>query len=166
MKTAYLLASALCVLAGTAASAQGIHVTVDGTTVDFPDVQPQMISSRVMVPLRGVFEEFGANVHWDLSTQSVHIIDHDRKITMQIGSRTAIVNGNRVALDVPATMVGGRTMVPLRFISENARREVYWNASIRTVEIDSIALNARKSLSRLGYTKTRLALTSRTNFSV
>ncbi len=135
-----MLAIALCLVAGTAANAQSIHVTLDGNTIDFPDTQPQMINSRVMVPLRGVFEEFGANVNWDNASRKVRVTDHDRTITMEIGSRIAIVNGNRVALDAPATVVNGRTMVPLRFISENVRRDVYWNAKIRTVEIDSIAV--------------------------
>ncbi len=146
MKTVNMLAIATCLIAGTAANAQSIHVTLDGTRIDFPGTQPQMMNNRVMVPLRGVFEEFGANVNWDLANRTVYVTDHDRRITMEIGSRIAIVNGNRVTLDAPASIVNGRAMVPLRFISENVLRDVYWNSKTRTVEIDSIAAIVKKNL--------------------
>ncbi len=139
MKTTTLLSALGCLLLASAASAQQVYVTVDGRNVSFTDVEPQMVSGRVMVPLRGVFEEIGANVHWDGNTQQVHITDRDTTIGLTIGSRVATVDGRQVQLDVPAMMIRGRTMVPLRFISENAGHDVFWNAPLRTVEITTIA---------------------------
>jgi len=40
-----------------------------------------------------------------------------------------------VPIDVPATVVNGRTLVPLRFVAENFGVEVNWNANTQTVTI-------------------------------
>jgi hypothetical protein len=65
MKTLRKLLGLTGVAAAALAGAQDIRATVDGTYVNFPDVPPMMVKSRVMVPLRGVFEHMGATVLWD-----------------------------------------------------------------------------------------------------
>ncbi len=45
------------------------------------------------------------------------------------------VNGIQIFSDIPPQLIGGRTMVPLRAISEALGAEVNWNASNRSVEI-------------------------------
>jgi hypothetical protein len=38
-------------------------------------------------------------------------------------------------LDVPATILNGRTLVPVRFIAESLDADVGWDSSENTVEI-------------------------------
>lgn len=121
------------------ANAQRISTVVDGRTVVYPDVEPVMMNGRVMVPLRGVFEHMGAYVEWDSVSQEVRVTDDGSVVLLRIGSSAATVNGNIVPIDAPATMLRGRTMVPLRFISETFGHDVFWNAPIRTVEITTVA---------------------------
>ena len=45
-------------------------------------------------------------------------------------------NGKTVTLDVPAKIENGRTLVPLRFISESLDAEVKWNADIYRIDIE------------------------------
>ena len=61
-------------------------------------------------------------------------------ITMQIGNNTAYVDGALVSLDVPPQIIKGRTLVPIRFVSENLGAEVGWESNTKTVTItmDSI----------------------------
>lgn len=61
-------------------------------------------------------------------------------INMQIGSKTAYVNGSPISLDVPPQIINGRTLVPIRFVSENLGADVGWDNDTRTVTItmDSI----------------------------
>ena len=61
-------------------------------------------------------------------------------ITMQIGNKMAYVNGVPVSLDVPPQIIKGRTLVPIRFVSENLGAEVGWESNTKTVTItmDSI----------------------------
>jgi hypothetical protein len=79
----------------------------------------------------------GAFVGWDASTRTVLAQKGDKDVVLPIGSRTAMVNGAVVQLDVPAMIMSGTTMVPLRFVGEALGAGVQWNAATRTVEITS-----------------------------
>ena len=137
MRKTPLILATLLVACASAASAQRIYTTVDGRTVVFPDVEPMMMNGRVMVPLRGVFEHMGATVGWEPHNREVTVNDGTNTVMLRIGSSTATVNGQIVPLDAPAVMMRGRTMVPLRFISESFGHDVFWNAPTRTVEIST-----------------------------
>ena len=54
---------------------------------------------------------------------------------MALGSRKATVNNVGVTLDVPAKAYYGRTLVPLRFVSEAMGADVKYNAPTRVVMI-------------------------------
>jgi peptidoglycan hydrolase CwlO-like protein len=56
-------------------------------------------------------------------------------ITMVVGEKEAMVNGDSVFLDVPPTIVEGRTLVPLRFIAETFGADVEWDAATRTITL-------------------------------
>jgi len=124
-----------------AASAQSIVTTVDGKTVQFQGQQPTMVNNRVMVPVRGVFEEMGVHVEWDAAAREVHAHGNGREAKLRINSPYAIVDGQTVELDAPPTIMHGRTLVPLRFISESMGAVVNWYSDTRTVAIDTAAAN-------------------------
>lgn len=131
----------VCALAATLVSAapvsaQAIRVIVDGQAVVF-DQPPVSIAGRLLVPLRGVFERLGAFVDWSPSTNTVTAVRSGTQIQLQIGSRQAFVNGNPTVLDIPPMVVRGRTLVPLRFISEALGAQVDWDRAARTVYISS-----------------------------
>jgi hypothetical protein len=126
---------ALMTIGASIASAQSVRVTVDGDPVNFRGTGPRIVGQRVMVPLRGVFEEMGATVDWDSASRTVSAMDGDTDIELKIGDRRAIVDGEVVMLDVPAMLMGGRTMVPLRFLSESLGANVEWNEPSKLVMI-------------------------------
>src|SRR3990170_4416193 len=113
------------------------RVFVNGEEVVF-DQQPIVIGSRVLVPLRGIFEKMGATVVWIPDTRTVRAQRGTTSVELRIGSTAALVNGATVTLDVPAQIVGGRTLVPLRFISESLGAQVDYNAGTRTVAIATV----------------------------
>ncbi|HET6780610.1 MAG TPA: copper amine oxidase N-terminal domain-containing protein, partial [bacterium] len=117
-------------------SAQTIRVSVDGQAVVF-DQPPVTIGGRVLVPLRGVFERLGAFVEWDSRTNMVTAVRSGSQIQLRIGSRQAFVNGNLTLLDIPPMVVRGRTLVPLRFISEALGAQVDWDPGARIVYVSS-----------------------------
>lgn len=123
--------------------AQGIRVTVNGEPVRFEDIGPQQIDGRTMVPVRGVLEKLGAQISFDDATQTVVASTPKRDIQLKIGSRTAVVNGDNVTLDVPAQVIRDHTFVPLRFLGESLGADVGWDPDTRTVRIITRdALNA------------------------
>lgn len=122
-----LIAGATLLAALCGAQSGPIHVEVNGQPVAFNDTQPRMINGRVLVPLRGVFEQMGAYVHWTDATQTVDATKGDTSVRLRIGDPVASVNGQNVALDVPPRLIGGSTMVPLRFVSESLGADVNWD---------------------------------------
>jgi len=121
-----------CVLSASAAYA--IQVTVNGTPVNF-DQPPVMAGDHVLVPLRGVFEQLGATVRYDAPTRGITAVSGATQISLQIGNRMANVNGQSRMLDSTPIEVGGRAMVPLRFVSEALGADVHWNESQQLVAI-------------------------------
>jgi hypothetical protein len=133
------LVSAILILMflGTVFAASNIGVMVNGESVQFRGVQPQMVGGRVLVPLRGVFEKMNAFVGWDSATRTVMIQTGDKDIMIPAGSKTASVNGNILYMDTPVLIMNGTTMVPLRFVGETLGADVKWNSATKTVEIST-----------------------------
>lgn len=123
---------------GTPSDAQtGIKVLVDGDSVRFPGQGPVMRGNRVLVPLRGVFEKMGATVDWNRANNTVTATGHSRNIVLPLGGTSATVDGKRMTFDQPALVLGGRALVPLRFLSESLGATVDWKESTQTVDIKS-----------------------------
>jgi len=113
-----------------------IGVLLDGAPVEF-DVLPQVTDGRTLVPLRAIFEALGAEVSWNAETQTVTGTKGGTTVVLPIGSTSPTVNGQVVNIDVPGTVVNGRTLVPLRFVAESFGVHVNWDAEARQVTITS-----------------------------
>jgi len=118
------------------AAGREIAVRVDGRPVLF-DVPPQILRGRTMVPLRAIAELTGATVDWDEARQTVTVSKGGGRIVLTVGASTANLNGVRATLDSPPIIVGGRTLVPLRFISESLGYWVEWDGNARRVSLIS-----------------------------
>ena len=117
-----------------APAAEEIKVLLDGVYLSF-DQPPIIEEGRTLVPLRVIFEALGASVEWDPETQTVTAVKDDLTISLQIGSAILSKNGEAIILDVPAQIVGGRTLVPARAVAESFGAFVDWENDTRTVII-------------------------------
>ena len=124
-----------------------VSVTLDGKPIAF-DVPAEIIGNRTMVPMRRIFELYSAHVEWFASSRIIIATLGPLMITMQIDSPTMTVSNvlteetKLVTLDVPPCIVPlpddpykGRTLVPVRAISESIGLLVDWNDETRTVII-------------------------------
>jgi len=113
-----------------------IKVKVNGEYVKF-DQKPVIENDRTLVPMRAIFEALGADVEWFNDTQSVIAENKEGvRITLIIGSKNMLINNkDMVILDVPAKIMGSRTMVPLRAISEAFDCKVEWDGESKLVTI-------------------------------
>lgn len=119
--------------------ASEIRVSVDGREVQFPDGHPYVDqkSSLTMVPLAFVSDKLGATTKWNGSLKQITISLNRDIIILVIGHSYALVNGKRVDFAGSAVLKNGRTMVPLRFISEALHSNVDWQPSSNLVSIMS-----------------------------
>ena len=130
------IVGAAALMATTVASADpgAIQTELNGNRIHF-DQRPVLQDGRVMVPLRGIFESLGADVLYTPSTKTIKASSNGRTVELALGQREAFVNGQQMFLDVPAGTIEGRTMVPLRFVSEAMGADVKWRSATRTVAI-------------------------------
>lgn len=112
----------------------GITVILNGKQLEF-DVEPTLINSRTMVPMRVIFEALGANVDWDGTTQTAIGVTKNTTIKITIGKDYLLKNDNIVVLDSPAVVISGRTLVPVRAIAESLDCKVEWYGETQVVEI-------------------------------
>lgn len=108
------------------------HVDDQKITLDSP---PAIVGGRTLVPLRPIIEGLGGTIAWTAGTRSVQVELGGTTLALQIGNRTAVVNGKSATMDVPASIIKGRTMLPIRFISEHLGAQVQWNQATKTVTI-------------------------------
>jgi hypothetical protein len=109
--------------------------TVDGQAVGL-DVPATIGSSgRTLVPFRFLGQALGAQVGWNDATHTATYVLGSVQVNVPVGSLQATVNGAGVSLDAPAVIVGGRTLVPVRFIGQALGATVAWDPSSQTVTI-------------------------------
>ena len=128
-----------------AATTSPIKVLIEGKNVIF-DTKPQIISGRTLVPMRAIFEALGLTVSWDNVNMIASGTNSEYALKFKIGSNKATVNGKSLSLDVAASQIGGRTMIPLRFLSENMGYNVVWDAGSNIISISKSSLTGDAEL--------------------
>jgi len=114
-----------------------IGVTIDGEVVAFGAQAPVIVDGRTLVPVRGVFEQLGFVVDWDGDLRQASLTSDDYIVLITIDSTTFTTNGANHTLDVPAQIIGGSTMLPIRAVLESVGYYLDWDANTRTVLIMS-----------------------------
>ena len=107
------------------------YIEFNGNILGF-DVPPIIEDGSTLVPMRFLFEQMGADVEWDSETQTATATIDNKAVTFSIDNVNARINNKPAKMDVPARLVNGKTMVPLRFLSENMGYDVDWDADSRT----------------------------------
>lgn len=111
------------------------RVRVNGKELKF-DQPPVVREGRILVPLRAISEGLKAEVRWDPDAKTVTVIKGDTTVVLFLDKAEVLVNGEKVALDVPAVAVNGRTLVPLRFLNQVFRNRVEFNEKTDEVNIE------------------------------
>jgi hypothetical protein len=128
---AFLLVCLTCI--NSVNASPKIYINGNELTVD---VDPYIENGRTLVPLRNIFEALGCNVQWDSSAQKITATKSNTVLQLYIGGQ-AQKNGQNISLDAPAVVIDGRTMVPLRFVSESLGCSVDWNSDTGLINITS-----------------------------
>lgn len=97
-----------------------------GAAVDFETSPYLSDTGHTMVPVRGIAGILNAEVVWNSGSRTVTVRQGEHIISLTIGAQTADVDGVSASLEVPAVIVEGRAMVPLRFLAEALGWTVRW----------------------------------------
>jgi hypothetical protein len=113
--------------------------TVNGNskTLDSP---PVIKNGRTLVPIRAIIEALGGTVGWDGMKREATVTLGKKTIALWIGKSVATVNGKNTPIDSTNTkvvpeIISSRTMLPLRFVSENLGCSVVWVDATKTITI-------------------------------
>ena len=105
------------------------------------DVPAQIINARTYVPFRFLAEAFGCSVMFKQETRTISAYSKEPNyvLEMAIGSKVFVkrVGGGRkeIEADVDPIIREGRTLIPIRTVSELLDCRVIWHAENRSVEI-------------------------------
>ena len=118
------------------------NFTVNGVsnTLDSP---PIIKNSRTLLPIRAIVEALGGSVSWDPNEKKVTVTLGSTTIELWIGKPVAKVNGVDTPIDstnlkVVPEIINSRTMLPLRFVTENLGCDVQWDGTTKTITITYI----------------------------
>lgn len=120
---------------GSLPASEEITVSINKTILTF-DQPPVIVNDRTLVPLRAIFEALGAVVDWEPTTRTVTARRGEINLSFVVDTNIIKKNGADIEIDVPAQIIGDRTMVPVRAISESLDAGVDWDPITRTVLID------------------------------
>jgi len=116
-----------------------LMMVVDGrdATLDSPAV---IKNGRTLVPIRAIIEALGGTVGWDGAARKATVTLGDTTLELWIGKSAATVNGTTISIDttnakVVPEIINGRTMLPLRFVTENLGATVGWADATKTITI-------------------------------
>ncbi|MCK5744450.1 MAG: copper amine oxidase N-terminal domain-containing protein [Caldisericia bacterium] len=111
------------------------------------DVSPKIINDRAFIPARYIIEPMDGEISWDNKEKKVTCIlknnsCEDITVNLWINKHLAEVDGTKVQIDpsnseVTPVITNDRTLIPLRFLSENLELKVMWNTSSQTIQISN-----------------------------
>ena len=114
--------------------ASHISINIDNKPLQ-TDVPPIIREGRTLVPLRAIFEALGMEVEYIAQTRTIIGSKGESIVQLTVDSTQATVNGKAATLDVPAMVIDGRTLVPVRFIAESTGQGVAWDGATQRVSI-------------------------------
>lgn len=105
------------------------------------DTSPVIEDGRTLVPISSIAKSMNATVSWNSSTKTATIVKDSIKIEMVLGTKDVSISKEgqktQLVLDVAAKSINGRTMVPVRAISEIFGSKVVWDKETSSILIDS-----------------------------
>lgn len=124
------------ILGNVSVAAEPIKVYVENRKIEMA-VSPVAENGRTLIPARAIFESMGMAVSWEEKSKTVIGTSQDKTIKLIIDKQEAFIDETKVKLDIPAKIINGSTMVPVRFIAESLGANVDWDDNTKSVLINS-----------------------------
>ncbi|MCI3921361.1 stalk domain-containing protein [Paenibacillus sp. TRM 82003] len=99
------------------------------------DTPPMIEQERTFVPVRFVVDALGGNVDWSAADKKVTIRKGTHYVELWVGQTEMIADGTKTSSDAAPIIRNNRTLLPLRFVSEQLGLNVVWDAATRGITI-------------------------------
>lgn len=119
------------------AAAQEVNVSLNGELIDFETANPVVKDSRTLIPLRGLFEKMGYDIDWEPKTKAAILTRDGNTISIRANKEYITVNNIQIETDVPAQIIDGYMMIPLRVVADSTGATVDWDAETKIVSVNS-----------------------------
>lgn len=96
---------------------------------------PVIQNGRTLVPIRAIVEAMGGTVEWNESEQKVTLNAGGHNVQMTLGQKEFIVDGTKKEMDIAPSTINDRTMLPIRFVTENVGCRIEWIGSTQEIII-------------------------------
>jgi cell wall hydrolase/autolysin len=118
-------------------AAKEVKIEIDGKAMVPKDMPAVIIDGRTMLPMRQIAQELGCEVNWNEAAKQIYVMRGSDIIVFTVDSKTGYENGKEFTMDVPATIVNDRTMLPVRALADALHLNIKWNDPNRIVSIQS-----------------------------
>lgn len=118
-------------------AAKEVKIEIDGKAMVPKDMPAVIIDSRTMLPMRQIAQELGCEVNWNEAAKQIYVMRDSDIIVFTVDSKTGYENGKEFTMDVPATIVNDRTMLPVRALADALHLNIKWDDPNRIVSIQS-----------------------------
>lgn len=125
-----------------------ISLLIDGKGVK-SDVKPVIKNGRMLVPARAIAENTGATISYDGAARRVTVRRGAKQVLLDIGKPIGYVNGKRIILDSMPFISNGRTLIPVRFVSQSLGYNVSWDKRAKVAIVQT-----KPSSQKTGFTFT------------
>jgi len=101
------------------------------------DVAPVIKGDTTYVPIRYVLDAFGGSAAMDAATRKIMVLRGAKVLDLTLDKKEYQLNGKTQSAAVAPLLLQGRTLVPLRLVSEQLGLTVKWDQKTKTVTIES-----------------------------
>lgn len=115
-------------------------------------VPAQIINGHIMIPINEIFGDlYGCTVEWNKADKSINITCPDTtpktKLKFKMGSKTMYINGVPVKIEEAPTTIFGKTLVPLKSLSQGLKTGVGYDQDRRIIVLGLATDNPKQIMS-------------------
>ncbi|MCF2941800.1 copper amine oxidase N-terminal domain-containing protein [Paenibacillus alkaliterrae] len=99
------------------------------------DAAPVVIKGKTFVPAKFLGDAFGMKVEWIAATRTIVMETPKYDISLDFINKSAFVNGYWFKLDQVATIVNGRLMIKLTWLSDYMGATYTYNSELKRIDV-------------------------------
>ncbi|MCX8046243.1 MAG: copper amine oxidase N-terminal domain-containing protein [Anoxybacillus gonensis] len=91
---------------------------------------------RLLIPLKSIRDLMGGRIMYNEKNKTAYVTWLDHQYTFTIGSKIAVIDGEKVEMDTVPTLINNSMFLPIKFLLEKTDVKSRWNTSLDILEIN------------------------------